>query len=155
MSNRFQCAATSRLQATHPTTSVLYHNPFKYMATILGTSWYHYINIQNVQVWGIQKYMLMFQYLKALWSLYFNSVQSNSKRFLCTSIHFNVGTWIETMYNISRADKHVGRAWISFRYLSSYNRCPHWSVRTCIKHFMSYSIQCWKNKFHFFLGTKI
>jgi len=30
------------------------------------------------------------------------------------------------------ADKHVGRAWISFRYLSSYNRCSHWSVRTCI-----------------------
>jgi len=26
----------------------------------------------------------------------------------------------------------MARAWISFRYLSSYNRCSHWSVRTCI-----------------------
>jgi len=27
------------------------------------------------------------------------------------------------------------RPGISFRYLSSYNRCPYWSVRTCIKFF--------------------
>jgi hypothetical protein len=25
--------------------------------------------------------------------------------------------------------------------------CPHWSVLRCIKNFLSYSIQCWKNKF--------
>jgi len=50
--------------------------------------------------------------------------------------------------NSSRAAKHVARAWIPFRYLSSYNRCPHWSVRTCIKIFLSYSVPCWKHKFH-------
>ena len=42
--------------------------------------------------------------------------------------------WSSSAYNTSHADKHVASAWISFRYLSSYNRCPHWSVRTCIKH---------------------
>ena len=51
-------------------------------------------------------------------------------------------------YNTAHADKHVVRAWISFRYLSTYNRCPHWSVQTCIKIFLSYSVQCWKHKFH-------
>jgi len=51
-------------------------------------------------------------------------------------------------YNTLHATKHVARAWISFRYLSSYNRCPHWSVRTCIKIFLSYSVHCWKHKFH-------
>jgi hypothetical protein len=51
-------------------------------------------------------------------------------------------------YNTSRADKHVARAWISFRYLSSYSSCPHRSVRTCIKIFLSYSVHCWKHKFH-------
>jgi len=52
--------------------------------------------------------------------------------------------WFETMYhwsswayNSSRAAKHVARASISFRYLSSYNRCPHRSVRTYIKIFLS------------------
>jgi len=47
-------------------------------------------------------------------------------------------------YNTSHADKHVVRAWISFRvqYLSSYNRSPHWCVRTCIKIFLSYSLHC-------------
>jgi len=40
------------------------------------------------------------------------------------------------------------RPGISFRYLSSYNRCPHWSVRTCIKIFLSYSVRCWKHRFH-------
>ena len=50
--------------------------------------------------------------------------------------------------NTSHADKHVARAWTSFRYLSSYNTCPHWSVRTCIKTFLSYSVHCWKHKFH-------
>jgi len=49
-------------------------------------------------------------------------------------------------YNTSHAAKHVPSAWISFRYLSSYNRCPHWSVRTCIKIFLSYYVQCWKHK---------
>ena len=59
-------------------------------------------------------------------------------RTLCTGEKFEIG-WFETTYhwsswayNSSRADKHVARAWISFRYLSSYNRCSHWSVRTCI-----------------------
>ena len=56
-----------------------------------------------------------------------------------------VGT---SAYNTSHADKHVARAWMSFRYLSSYNRCPHWSVRTCIKFFLSYSVHFWKHKFH-------
>ena len=51
-------------------------------------------------------------------------------------------------YNTSHADKHMARSWISFRYLSSYNRCPHWSVRTCIKIFLSYSVHWWKHKFH-------
>jgi len=51
-------------------------------------------------------------------------------------------------YNTLNADKQVARAWISFRYLSSYNRCPHWSVRTCIKIFLSYSVHCRKHKFH-------
>ena len=50
--------------------------------------------------------------------------------------------------NSSRADKLVARAWISFRYLSSYNRWPQWSVRTCIKIFLSYSVHCWKHRFH-------
>ena len=58
---------------------------------------------------------------------------------------YHWGSWA---YNTSHADKHVGRAWISFRYLSSYNRRPHWSVWTCIKIFLSYSIPCWKHKFH-------
>ena len=56
--------------------------------------------------------------------------------------------WSSWAYNTSHADKHVARTWISFRYLSSYNRCPHWSVRTCIKIFLSYSVHCWKHKFH-------
>jgi len=51
-------------------------------------------------------------------------------------------------YNTSHAAKHVARAWILLRYLSSYNRCPHWSVQTCIKIFSSYSVHCWKHKFH-------
>jgi len=51
-------------------------------------------------------------------------------------------------HSTSRADKHVARAWISFRYLSSYNTCPHWSVGTCITIFLSYSVHCWKHKFH-------
>ena len=55
--------------------------------------------------------------------------------------------WSSWAYNTSHADKHVARAWISFRYLSSYNRCPHWSVRTCINIFLSYSLHCWKHKF--------
>jgi len=52
-------------------------------------------------------------------------------------------------YNTSNADKHVERAWISLRvqYLSSYNSCPHWSIRTCIKIFLSYSVRCRKHKF--------
>ena len=56
--------------------------------------------------------------------------------------------WSSWAYNTSHAHKHVARAWISFRYLSSYNRCPHWSVRTCIKIFLSYSVHCCKHKFH-------
>jgi hypothetical protein len=63
----------------------------------------------------------------------------------CGNISVEVRSWA---YNTSHADKHALRAWISFRYLSSHNRCPHWSVLTCIKNVMSYSIQCWKNKFH-------
>jgi len=49
-------------------------------------------------------------------------------------------------YNTSHAAEHVERAWISFRvqYLLSYNRCPHWSVRTRIKIFLIYSVHCWK-----------
>ena len=54
----------------------------------------------------------------------------------------------------SHADKHVAITWISFRYLSSYKRCPHWSVRTCINIFLSYSVHCWKHTFHKVLGTK-
>ena len=50
--------------------------------------------------------------------------------------------------NSSRADKRVERAWISFAYRSSYNGCPRWSVRTCIKIFLSYSVHCWNHKFH-------
>ena len=56
-----------------------------------------------------------------------------------------VHSWVS---NTSHADKHMARAWISFRYLSSYKKCPHWSVRKCIKIFLSYSVHCWKNKFH-------
>ena len=51
-------------------------------------------------------------------------------------------------YNISHAAKHVARAWISFRYLSSYNRCPHWSVQMCIEIVLTYSVHWWKGKFH-------
>jgi len=51
-------------------------------------------------------------------------------------------------YNTSHAAKHVARAWISFTYLSSYNTCPHWSVRTCIEILLSYSVHCWKHKIH-------
>jgi hypothetical protein len=50
--------------------------------------------------------------------------------------------------NSSHADKHVTRAWISFRHLSSYNSYPQWSVRMCIKIFLSYSVHCWKHTFH-------
>ena len=56
--------------------------------------------------------------------------------------------WSSWAYNTSHADKHVAKAWISFRYLSSYNRCPQWSVRTCIKIFLSYSVHCWEHKFY-------
>jgi hypothetical protein len=57
--------------------------------------------------------------------------------------------WSSWAYNTSHADKHVARAWISFRwYLSRYSRCPQWSVRTCMKIFLSYSVHCWKHKFH-------
>jgi len=163
-------------------------------------------------VFGLEVYKnacLYFSTQKLCAIYVFNSVQSNSKRFLCTSVHFNVGRdvtifmdetlpgrwfgrgshtawpprspdltpldfccmgvykgrcvqekssrsgWFETTYhwsswayNTSHVDKHVARARISFRYLSSYNRCPHWSVRTCIKIFLSYSVQCWKHKLH-------
>jgi len=53
-------------------------------------------------------------------------------------------------YNTSHADKHVARPWISFRvqYLSSYNRCSHWSVLTYIKILLSCSVHCWKHKFY-------
>ena len=51
-------------------------------------------------------------------------------------------------YNTSHAAKQVAKAWILFRYLSSYNRCPHWSVRTCIQIFLNYSVHCWKHTFH-------
>jgi len=57
-------------------------------------------------------------------------------------------------YNTTHADKHVSRASVSFRYLSSYNRCPNWSVRTCIKIFFSYSVHWWKHKFHKAFCTK-
>jgi len=50
--------------------------------------------------------------------------------------------------NSSHADRHVARTWISFRHLLSYNRCPQWSVRTCAKVFLSYSVHCCKHKFH-------
>ena len=56
--------------------------------------------------------------------------------------------WSSWAYNTSHADKHMARAWTSFRYQSSYNRCPHWSVRKCIKIFLTYSVHCWKYKFH-------
>jgi hypothetical protein len=46
--------------------------------------------------------------------------------------------WSSLAYNTSHADKHVARAWISFRYLSSYNRCPHWSVWAYIKNISMY-----------------
>jgi len=90
-----------------------------------------------------------------LYAIYvFNSVQSNSKRFLCTSVHAHARLTTQqwqrwpSAYNTSHADKHVARALISFRYLSSYNRCPQWSVRTCINIFLSYSVHCWKHKLH-------
>jgi hypothetical protein len=54
---------------------------------------------------------------------------------------------IEAVELTSLADKLVARGWILFRYLSSYNRCPHWSVRTYIKIFLIYSVH-WKHKFH-------
>jgi len=84
-------------------------------------------------------------------------------RLFCMEVHYGRcvqekslrSGWFETMYhwsswayNNSHADKHVARAWISFRFLSSYNICPHWSVRTCIKIFLSSSVHCWKHKFH-------
>jgi len=58
-----------------------------------------------------------------------------------------IAHWSSWAYNTSNANKHVARAWIPFRYLSSYNWCPHWSVRTFVKIFLSYSVHCWKHKF--------
>ena len=39
-----------------------------------------------------------FSILKLYEIYFFNSVQSNSKRFLCTSVHFNVGTFCSSTY---------------------------------------------------------
>ena len=56
--------------------------------------------------------------------------------------------------NSSHADKHVARAWILFRYLSSYNSCPHCSVRTCIKSFWVNLYTVENINFIKLLGTK-
>jgi hypothetical protein len=37
---------------------------------------------------------------------------------------------------------------ISMEVMWGYNRCPHWSVRMCIKIFLSYSVYCWKHEFY-------
>jgi hypothetical protein len=37
---------------------------------------------------------------------------------------------------------------ISVEVRRGYNRCPHWSVRMYIKILLSYSVHCWKHKFH-------
>ena len=74
-----------------------------------------------------------------------NCVQEKSSRYGWFETTYHWSSWA---YNTSHADKHVARAWISFTYLSSYNRCPHWSVWTCIKIFLGYSVHCWKHKFH-------
>jgi len=57
-------------------------------------------------------------------------------------------------YSTTHADKHVARAWILFRYLSSYNSCPHWSVRTCIKSFWFTLYTVENINFMKLLGTK-
>ena len=143
-----------------------------------------------------------------LYAIYvFNSVQSNSKRFLCTSVHFNVGRDVATflgetfpglwvwrgsptawpprspdltpldffawgfikdvvyrrkVWDLADLRQRIIEAvelitphmlintWQRLEYrldLSSYNRCPHWTVRS-IKIFLSYSVHCWKHKLH-------
>ena len=70
---------------------------------------------------------------------------ARSRTFLLYTTSLRRSGWFETTYhwsrwayNTSHADKHLAIAWITFRYLSSYNRCPHWNVRTCIKIFLIY-----------------
>jgi hypothetical protein len=113
----------------------------------------HYTGCPGKRYTKLYAYVLLPKsFMKFVFSTVYRVTQ---KRLLCTSVHLSVGTWFETTYhwsswayNTSHADKHVARAWISFRYLSSYNRGPHWSVRTCIKIFLGYSVHCWKHKFH-------
>ena len=54
------------------------------------------VNFVIYRVSGLEVYKNTCFYFST-WKLYeiyfFNSVQSNSKRFLCTSVHFNVGTF--------------------------------------------------------------
>ena len=100
-----------------------------------------------ISMWGvISSTPSMIRCLKSARSrtflLYTTSLRSRSGWFE-TTYH-----WSSWAYNTSHADKHVARAWISFRYLSSYKRWPHWSVRTCINIFLSYSVHYSKRKFH-------
>jgi len=62
-----------------------------------------------------------------LYAIYvFDSVQSNSKICSCTSVYTHARLTTQQWqrwpwaYNTSHADKHMARAWISFRYLSNY-----------------------------------
>ena len=69
----------------------------------------HRLYIQGVRVRDIQKYILIFSTQK-LYAIYvFNSVQSNSKRFLCTSVHFNVGRDDTTFLDETFPGRWVGR----------------------------------------------
>jgi len=65
-------------------------------------------HIQGVRARGIQKYMLMFNTQK-LYAIYvFNSVQSNSKRFFCTSVHIKVGRDVTTFLDETLPGRWVG-----------------------------------------------
>jgi hypothetical protein len=48
--------------------------------------------IQDVRTRGYTKIHAYVLVPKSFMKFVFNIVQSNSKRFLCTSVHFNVGT---------------------------------------------------------------
>ena len=70
------------------------------------------IYIRIIQVSGLEVYKNTRLYFttQKLYAIYVsNSVQSNSKRFLCTSVHFNVGRDVTTFLDETFPGRWVGR----------------------------------------------
>jgi hypothetical protein len=83
---------------------------FKKRHYLRSTGMCNYYLAKMYRVFGLEVYKnicLCFSTQKIYEIYVFNSVQSNSKRFLCTSAHFNVGTCCSSTDILPHADKHV------------------------------------------------